>query len=155
TGPTIGKKGEEYEYTLVSTDLNGHDVKYYIDWGDGNEEWTDYYASGVEVTLGHTWSNQGAYNITAKAKDIHDVESEWSETLTANITQKAFFIGLITNMSSNEESTTFNAKLLFCVRLMPFESKFYSSEKKIIISNQYIGRISERFIIGIFDAVIV
>jgi len=156
TGPTSGKKGEEYEYTFVSTDLNGHDVSYYVEWGDGsNTGWTDYYASGVEVTLGHTWSNQGAYNITAKAKDIHDVESEWSETLTVNITQKAFFIGLITNMSSNEESTTFNAKLLFCVRLMPFESKFYSSEKKIIISNQYTGRISERFIIGIFNAVIV
>ncbi len=79
TGPTSGKKGEEYEYTFVSTDLNGHDVKYYIDWGDGNEGWTDYYASGVEVTLGHTWSNQGTYNITAKAKDIYDAESEWGE----------------------------------------------------------------------------
>jgi hypothetical protein len=155
TGPTNGKKGEEYEYTFVSTDLNGHDIKYYIEWGDYIEEWTDFYTSGEEVKLRHTWSNQGAYNITAKAKDILDTESEWSEQFIVNITQKTFIIGLITNMSSNEELTTFKAKLLFYLTILPFNSKFCSSRENIIISDQYIGRINERFIIGIFDAAIV
>jgi hypothetical protein len=155
TGPTNGKKGEEYKHKFVSTDLNGHDIKYYIDWGDGNEEWTDFYNSNEEVELSHTWSNSGVYNITAKASDIHDAESDISEEYRINITKKSFIIGLITNMSSNNESTTLNAKLLFYLTLIPFKRKFCFSEENIVILEQYIGRINERFIFGIFDAVII
>jgi DNA relaxase NicK len=27
----------------------------------------------------HTWNEKGTYNITAKAKDIHDFESDWGK----------------------------------------------------------------------------
>jgi len=80
SGPTNGKAGEEYDYTFVTTDPDGDNVSYWIEWGDNNNTgWIGPYNSGEEVTLGHTWSNQGTYNITAKAKDIYDAESEWSE----------------------------------------------------------------------------
>jgi hypothetical protein len=156
TGPTSGKKGEKIEYTFVTTDLNGHDIKYYIDWGDGNNSgWTDYYTSGEEVTISHTWDKKGTFIIEAKAKDIYDAESDWSELFLVTITQKAFLVGFITNMSSNGEFTTFHTKLLLYIGLNPFESKFYSSGEEILISNEYSGRISEKFIIGIFNAIIV
>ena len=78
TGPTSGNAGEEYEYTFTTTDPNGDDVYYYIDWEDGQvEEWIGPYTSGVEVTLCHTWSEQGTYTISAKAKDVYGAESEW------------------------------------------------------------------------------
>jgi len=156
TGPTTGKEGEENVYTFVTTDLNGHDVKYYVDWGDGsNSGWTDYYASGVDVTIGHTWSEKGTFVIKAKAKDVHDAESEWSELYMVNITQKTLLIGLITNMSLNGELTTFNAKLLLYISFKPFKSKLYSSGEEIIILNEYLGKIDEQSIFGFFNAAVI
>lgn len=69
-GPTEIKAGEEACYNFTATDPDGHDVTYYVDWGDGNRGWIDgYYKSGETVTLCHTWENQGNYVIRAKAKD--------------------------------------------------------------------------------------
>jgi hypothetical protein len=77
-GPTSGKTGEEYTYTFVTTDPDGDDVYFYIDWGDGKkEEWIGPYASGEEITIKHTWNEKGNYVIKAKAKNINSVESGW------------------------------------------------------------------------------
>jgi hypothetical protein len=78
TGPTSGKKGEKYKYTFVSADQNGHNVKYYIDWGDGNTEWTDFSTSGTPVSVSHTWAEEDTYTITAKAQDEYGLESDWA-----------------------------------------------------------------------------
>ena len=78
TGPTSGKAGETYTYTFVTTDSDGDNVYYYIDWGDNTTSgWLGSYASGVEKTASHTWSQQGTYTIKIKAKDILDAESDW------------------------------------------------------------------------------
>jgi len=74
TGETSGKAGIEYEYTFNAVDSDGDDVKYFISWGDTNAEWTDFNASGTDVKIKHTWSEDGTYNITAKAQDIHGFE---------------------------------------------------------------------------------
>ena len=78
-GPASGKAGTEYDYTFISTDPNGNQVYYYIEWGDdATEEWIGPYESGEEIIKSHTWDEQGAYTIRAKTKDIYDAESEWS-----------------------------------------------------------------------------
>lgn len=79
SGPPSGKPGTSYEFTIVTTDPEEDNVCYNIDWGDGNTEWTGFYASGEEVTVTHTWSSQGTYKIKAKAKDVYGAESEWSD----------------------------------------------------------------------------
>jgi len=156
TGPTIGKKGEQMEFTFVTTDINGHDVSYYVEWGDGsNTEWTENYPSGEEVTLSHNWSVPGTYMFRAKAKDIYDVESDWSESYSVTITEKTLLLGFITNMSSNEEYITFDAKLLIYIGLNPINTRFYSSEETILISNDYTGKITEQYLLGIFNTVII
>ena len=77
-GPTIGHAGGEYDYTFDTTDPDGDDVYYWIEWGDGQtEEWIGPYPSGEEITVNHTWSTRGTYSIRAKAKDIHGEESNW------------------------------------------------------------------------------
>ena len=81
-GPISGKTGEEYEYTFATTDPDGDDVYYYIEWGDGQiEEWIGPYTSEEIIPLTHIWNEQGMYTIKVKAKDSHDDESEWSEPL--------------------------------------------------------------------------
>jgi len=84
-GPTVKpvprplpKQGEPINYTFKSTDPDGDNVYYYIDWGDGEfEDWFGPFESGEEVTHSHTWSEQGTPTIKAKAKDIYDAESDW------------------------------------------------------------------------------
>ncbi len=73
-GQTSGKTGKEYEYTFNAVDPDGNDVKYFIDWGDGNTEWTGFSASGTPVTVSHTWAEKGTYTITAIAQDEHGLE---------------------------------------------------------------------------------
>jgi hypothetical protein len=79
SGPIHGKAGVEYDFTFVTTDVNGDDVYYWICWGDlcTTPEWIGPYASGEEAIISYTYEEKGTYTIEAKAKDIHDAESDW------------------------------------------------------------------------------
>ena len=79
-GPPSGNAGEVYEYTFQTTDPDGNQVFYYIDWGDGDTiEWDGPYDSGEQVTFSHSWSTEATYTIRAQAKDVWDYESTWGE----------------------------------------------------------------------------
>ena len=78
-GPTNGKVGTEYNYTITTTDYEGQDIWYYIKWGGGSvDEWIGPYSSGSEVNLNHTWEKMRRYTVKVKAKDIHDFETDWA-----------------------------------------------------------------------------
>ena len=78
-GPTSGKTGEECGYTFRSIDASDDDVFYYIEWGDEEiEEWIGPYNAGEQVTIGHSWIQDGSYIIRAKAKDKNGEESIWA-----------------------------------------------------------------------------
>jgi thiol-disulfide isomerase/thioredoxin len=79
-GPSSGKIESEIEFTFVTTDPDGDDVYYCVDWGDDSEEvCLGPYKSGEEVTAKHTWMEEGAYAIRVKARDTNDLESDWVE----------------------------------------------------------------------------
>jgi len=78
-GPRECKVGVEYIYNFISNDPNGDDVKFEIHWGDGNEEMTDFYSSGDEVTASHTWTKKGDFKIKARAWDPYEEHSEYKE----------------------------------------------------------------------------
>ncbi len=85
TGQASGKPGEEYTYTFISTDPDGDEISYYIDWGDNTStDWTSLLPSGEVYGSLHTWSEKQDYEIKAKVKDKYGVESNW-ETLTVSI----------------------------------------------------------------------
>jgi PKD repeat protein len=80
SGSLNGNAGEEYEYTCNTTDGNGNDVFYKWDWGDGNiSEWIGPFTSGKTISFNHTWIEKGEYEIKVKAKDIYDLEGNWSD----------------------------------------------------------------------------
>ena len=77
-GETHGYYGEPYDYTFIASDIDGDDVWYFIEWGDGDtEEWLGPYSSGEEVIRSHTWDEEDTYTIRAKTKDIFYAQSEW------------------------------------------------------------------------------
>jgi hypothetical protein len=79
-GPTSGNPGIEYNYSFLSTDPDGDDVFYFVDWGDGTVEyWNGPHSSGEIIEIGHEWPYTGVFNIKAKAKDTYDAESDWSD----------------------------------------------------------------------------
>ena len=86
TGPTLGGIGTEYTYNVVTTDPDGDDVSYFIDWGDNTSSgWLGPYASGTALSIGHTWTSPGTYQVRAQAQDIFHVTSNWSAPLTVVI----------------------------------------------------------------------
>ena len=81
SGPSLGQPDAEYTFSFVSDDPEGDDVSYYVDWGDGtNSGWTDFYQSGETVNLGHTWTEEGRYFITAMCMDMWG-HTGWAEHL--------------------------------------------------------------------------
>jgi len=78
-GPTIGKVGEEYNYTFQSTDSDGDDIYYHICWGDKEIIYIyGPYKSGKPLTLSYNWTQKGTYVIQCKTRDIYDSESNWA-----------------------------------------------------------------------------
>lgn len=78
-GPKKGDPHIQYNFRFNSTDPNGEDIYYSIEWGDGNVTgWLGPYSSGEEISLNHTWTTEEKFTVRAKAKDIYDDESEWS-----------------------------------------------------------------------------
>jgi hypothetical protein len=86
TGPTSGIIGTPYTYTFSTTDPDGDNVFYCLNWSDGTGEiCIGPFPSGQEVTATHTWSEPGTYVFKVRAHDINNAESE-PGILEVNIT---------------------------------------------------------------------
>jgi len=91
TGPTSGKKGVSYTFSTSASDPESYTVGYGWDWnGDSTVDQWDYnggsfYPSGQTVSINHTWTAKGTYNIKVKAKDIHGYEGAWSDPFSIKI----------------------------------------------------------------------
>lgn len=70
---------DNYTFVTFSDDPDGDSIAIKFDWGDGDESaWSNFVESGDTVSIVHFYGEIGNYAIKAKAKDIHDKESEWS-----------------------------------------------------------------------------
>ncbi len=82
TGWTEGRLHVIYSYNSTTVDLNGDQIWYLFDWGDGSDSgWIGPFESGAVVTANHSWSKKGAYEVKVKAKDTYNSESNWSDPL--------------------------------------------------------------------------
>jgi hypothetical protein len=78
TGPHQGRPGTPYLCTFTTTDPDGDDVWYWVDWGDNTTSgWLGPYVSGATALVNHQWNTKGTYTIRAKAKDSTDMVSDW------------------------------------------------------------------------------
>ena len=79
SGPSRGRIWKSYTYSCTTTDPDGDDVYYWIDWGDGtNSSWLGPYLSGEEISAKHAWKKRGIYSIKVKSKDVYNMESDWN-----------------------------------------------------------------------------
>lgn len=86
TGPSWALINDSVTFSVNTTDPDGDNVYYYLDWGDGtNTGWVGPSPSGVQQNIAHAWHSLGIYNVTAKAKDYHGSSSTWTTPLTLTI----------------------------------------------------------------------
>jgi len=73
-GPVKGKPNTKYDYVLNATDPNGDNIRFFVDFGDGDTIWTDYTTSGTSVIVSHSWAKKGNYIIKVLAQDEYGAE---------------------------------------------------------------------------------
>ena len=54
---------------MFSNDVDGDDIKYSIDWGDGSTSESDYMPAGPVFITSHNWSEPGEFKIVVEAYD--------------------------------------------------------------------------------------
>ncbi|KYK25235.1 hypothetical protein AYK25_09650 [Thermoplasmatales archaeon SM1-50] len=81
SGETNGKINTEYTYTTKTVDVDGDQVYYFWDWGDGStSSWLGPYNSGAIINTTHTWTVKSS-SVKVKAKDIYGAEGPFSDPL--------------------------------------------------------------------------
>jgi hypothetical protein len=84
-GPASGRPGTYYRYSTNTTDLDGNQLRYTFDWGDGRTSKTSLVNSGTNANASHTWSRAGTYQVKAMATDSRGASSGWSDSLAVKI----------------------------------------------------------------------
>ena len=88
-GENTGEKNNEYSFTVVSKDLDNNSIKYVFNWSDGtNNTITNYIQNNTNVTVNHTWTKKGYYEIEIYAEDENLAKSDitkWIILIDVNI----------------------------------------------------------------------
>lgn len=80
-GPSSGNVGDTLAYTTSTTDPDGDNIMYGLDFNndDNIDHWSaSYYPSGYPLTFYITFSSPGTFPIRVQAKDIYGALSDFS-----------------------------------------------------------------------------
>ncbi len=93
SGPSHGRIDVEQTFYASSTDPENGQIWYQWDMGNGSlSSWKGPYASGTDCSFTYTWSEEGIYQIKARAKDDQDQITDWSDPLSIKMPrQKMMF----------------------------------------------------------------
>ncbi|RKZ25419.1 hypothetical protein DRQ20_05195 [bacterium] len=89
SGPESAQVNETVTFTATATDPEGDSIAIRFDWGDGTiSDWSSFVSSGTPVSMSHVYSSEGTYYVKAQAKDVNELQSEWSEEHAITIIQE-------------------------------------------------------------------
>ena len=88
SGEEIGKAFTPITYAFYSDDPENDNIQYFIDWGDGTEELSIFYSSGVVANITHTWTAERTYELIVNAIDEYGAQSEWNYTIVTMENQR-------------------------------------------------------------------
>jgi len=108
-GPEFGRINKEYEYTTVTTDPEGDQILYMVDWGDGTiTDWIGPVNSGEPFYQSHSWSEIGSYDVRVRAKDVEEAINKWSDPYTVQMDIPDLKIGAVKGGLFHIEATVTN-----------------------------------------------
>ena len=79
SGPASGFIQTDYSFRSTASDPENDTLQYQYNWGD------DVISGWGNSTQSHTWSNTGNYCVRARARDVYDTISGWSDCGTIDI----------------------------------------------------------------------
>ncbi len=146
-------QGGEFTYTFYSIDPEGDDIIYEIKWGDGITDYLGPYKSGLHVSVDRSIPlKRGTYILfKIRARDFFGEKSNWT-TFTVYVAEvkPTFLLGFIENIEQEDNFSIVAVKFLLTARFIPFDIRFLSSGKNIVISNEYIGFVGSSYMVGRF-----
>ena len=72
SGPTNGNSGQSITFTFSAEDPDGDDVRFLINWGDGDSDTTTYVGSGDDQTASHSWKgDEKVFTLSVRAEDAN------------------------------------------------------------------------------------
>lgn len=107
-------------------------------------------ATGAVTFIAPTIDNNTCYLITASKEGYLNASCTITVTDTPK-TSPALVFGRITNLSTSDDSITFQAINTRIITLHPLTTSFYTSHETIIMSTTYKGLISQKIIFVITD----
>jgi PKD repeat protein len=153
TGPSVGRVGVFYNFTVSITNPEANQYYFIIDWGDGDTSgWLGPYEAGEQVKLSHAWYIVGTYLIQVKAKDSQGTESNtalWNIQIVE--LKKSILLGIFRNQSETEDLRIFITNFLICI---PSESFVHFGVPVAIVKENQFGFIGSLFFVGIFETAI-
>jgi hypothetical protein len=87
-GPDSGMVNASYTFRTSTTDVDSDSLTFQFDWGAGDSsDWLGPVLSGETLSVSHSWSATGSYEVHVQAKDIEGfgVTSGWSQPHTTVI----------------------------------------------------------------------
>ena len=91
SGPEEGRIGETYIFSASTSDPEEENLFYLFDWGnEENSGWIGPFSSGELCEVEYSWTTQGSFSVRVKAKDIHGVQSEWSDSSIVSMPRNRF-----------------------------------------------------------------
>ncbi|MFW6121389.1 MAG: PKD domain-containing protein [Petrotogales bacterium] len=115
SGPTSIEVGVEYQYSSSTFDVDGDQIRYKFDWGDGHSNWSEFVASNNSLAMSHSWSSVSTYKVRVIAQDENGLNSSWSLPLNVTVSQAGLEdeipvadIAVPSNLSTNK-TIVFNA----------------------------------------------
>jgi len=98
-GPRRVMVGVHYKWSFNSTDPDGDNITYYVDWGDecGGAEWYGPFPSGETAEIVHTYTSINTLLINSMAVDENGAESNMTNfevTISKNCSLDFIFMRL-------------------------------------------------------------
>jgi YD repeat-containing protein len=85
SGSALGITGISSGYYTSTIDLDGDQIAYTFDWGDGTNSTSSHFDSGAIASAVHIWNSSGDYQVRAMATDSKGASSDWSDPLNVTI----------------------------------------------------------------------
>ncbi|UCD13704.1 MAG: PKD domain-containing protein, partial [Thermoplasmatales archaeon] len=91
SGSTFVEIGVEYVYTSSTVDVDGDQIRFRFDWGDGDlSNWSEFVVSNTSVSMPHAWTSISNYEVRVMAQDENGLNSSWSLPLNVSVSQFDF-----------------------------------------------------------------
>ncbi len=107
TGPYEGRRNTSSVFNIETTDPDGDNVQYVIQWGDNSQNTSPFFSSGQNIQSNHQWAAWGFYTVRVYAKDPSNLTSEVNETVIAIDVRYVGNLGYLINTDGTDQYDAF------------------------------------------------